>query len=70
MESFMKSLIVAAAVLAVTMSFAVAQGAGGGPSATPSMTEQPKKGTMREDAMPKKKTKMMKVKKKKMKKAM
>lgn len=65
----MKSLIVAAALLAGTMSFAVAQG-GAGPSATPSMTEQPKKGTMRDDAMPKKKTKMKKAKKKKMMKKM
>jgi|EndMetStandDraft_2_1072991.scaffolds.fasta_scaffold202614_1 hypothetical protein len=70
----MNKLLVAAAIVAGSCTFAMAQGGQGGqgaqggqdPSATPKTTQTPKTGTMREDKMPSKKV-MMKKKTKKVK---
>lgn len=65
----MKKLLVAAAIVAGSCTFAMAQGGQGAqggqdPSATPKMTQEPKAGAKSDDRMPSKKV-MMKKKTKK-----
>jgi hypothetical protein len=65
----MKKLLVAAAIVVGSCTFAMAQGGGQGaqggqdPSASPTLTQKPKAGVKSEDRMPSKKVMMTKKKK-------